>query len=151
MDENSRYGQEQPNLAREKKIKRIITVVVLAAAVAAWLLLGGVKLEVGNEALTVGGRLAGSVSVAYAEISSVELRSSMDFGSRSVGVSSLRSQCGTYQNSEFGSYRLYAYGNAGAYIVVRYAGEEVLVFNQKDPEDTRAVYEQLLDLTGLSE
>ena len=152
MDEQARLVQEQNKLAREKRIKRIITVVVLVLVVGGWLLMGGVKLELGEQLLTVSGTMSGSLSVPYDNITALDLRDSMDFGSRSLGVSSLRTQCGTYRNKEFDRYRLYAYGNAQAYIVVHYTGDpdsSVLVFNRKDAGDTRAVYEQLLTLTGL--
>ena len=87
------------------------------------------------------------IEVNYSDIDTIEYRKDLDVGVRTNGFGSTRLSMGIFQNEEFGSYILYAYTGAKAFIVLTSDGE-TLVIGMKDAEDTRALYDTILEKTG---
>lgn len=80
----------------------------------------------------------------YSKIDTIEYRDDLDVGSRSNGFGSPRLSEGIFQNSEFGSYTLYAYTDAKEYIVLT-SDKNTLVIGLKDAEKTQKLYNTLLE------
>jgi hypothetical protein len=126
------------------KAKLIVTVIVLAA-IAAISLTVKVNVAYTDNGLTVGSAFAGKTAVKYEDIDSIELAGGIDYGSRSLGIGLPWLSAGKFNNSEFGSYRLYTYKGCKQNIVIHYS-EGVLVFNQKTEEDTVKLYNEIIKL-----
>lgn len=83
-------------------------------------------------------------TVNYEDIENIEYREQVDRGTRNLGYGTpwlVIRQC---ENSEFGKYTGYMYTSCDDYVVLKVDGK-LLVVNGKDEEDTKAIYEELLD------
>ena len=102
----------------------------------------GVIVDLGDSELSIRAPMVDR-TVAYSDISSLELDSDLDIGSRISGMEDLKLACGKYRNSEFGTYTLASYKSCDTYIVLRTNDGSVLVFNQSDNDDTSALYNDI--------
>ncbi|MEA5026603.1 MAG: PH domain-containing protein [Erysipelotrichaceae bacterium] len=121
--------------------KLIVTVVVLVA-VFVLNFVGSIKSTLTDDALVVDGVFA-QTSVEYKDITAVKLVDDISYGSR-VGVSTFKLNSGTYTNTEYGTYTLYAYKNIGKHIVVYYGESAIMVFNCATAQETTDFYQLLL-------
>ena len=80
-------------------------------------------------------------------VCSMEYRNDDVPGLRVGGFGSPRLLLGYFENDEFGTYTRYTYTNAGSGIIIT-AGEKILVISGKDPAETQAIYETLVQRTG---
>jgi hypothetical protein len=81
---------------------------------------------------------------SYEQIASVEYREEASVGARVNGFGSIRLSLGVFQNEEFGTYTLYAYTGADAYLVLRSVKGEVLMIGFKDADEAKTIYQTLL-------
>lgn len=134
-----------PRNKAEKTAGRIIAVVTVFILIGVAILLFTGKIEVccGNTSFRIEASYWTDLEIAYSEIDSLAYRDDFDAGSRTNGWGSLKLSMGSFQNDEFGSYTLYAYTGADAYIVLR-IGEKTLVIGMKDADETQAVYQSIL-------
>ena len=116
--------------------------VALLTAVA--LLMGGVSARLDEDALSLQATFAGGVRIDYDDIRAAQLMDGLDRGQRLSGVRSARILAGQYLNDSFGGYLLYVYANVPSCIDLRTDAGHV-VFNAATDEQTRALYEQLLE------
>ena len=119
------------------KTKNIISIIILIVA-AAILLAGSNHIIFNEDSFTVKSGFA-TETVSYEGITEVEYRDVFDVGGRKVGSSTVKLLTGTFNNEEFGDYRLYIYKQIPAYIII-YEGEEVTVVNLATEEDTMEAY-----------
>ena len=121
---------------------------LLAAAVALLtalaLFAGGVRADVGEDALRVSAFLAAPISVRYDDIRAARLVEDFDAGQRLSGLRGARVLAGRYLNDDLGGYALYAYDGAPVCIDLS-TGEGHVVVSLSNEEKTRALYEALLD------
>jgi len=121
------------------KVIFAITVVFVLGII--FLFVGQVKTYIGNESIEVKGLLTSSTTVNYNEITSVEYVTSFDIGTREMGLGTIKLNLGTYNNKEFGKYKLYIYSKVNSFVVAKY-GDKALVFNQSTVRDTEKVYNE---------
>ena len=122
--------------------------IVVAALVVAALFAGGVSAALTDGELSVRAFLFSGKKIAYDDINSIVLTDQLVAGSRKFGVSSARLRAGSFNNSQFGDYSLYAYNSVPVWIVADTKSGYV-VFNLDSEEKTRAFYDQLLLSVGL--
>lgn len=129
----------------EKIAARISAVVVtlLLIGVAVLMVTGNITVDCGDSSFTINATYWTDLTVDYSEIDTVEYREDLDPGLRTSGFASARLSLGIFQNDDFGSYTLYAYTGAEAYIVIT-SGEKTLVIGLADAEETQSVYHTLL-------
>lgn len=140
----------QPAETKQQKRNRLLVwVLILAilAAVAAMLFSGSITYTCGEETLRIESTAASGLEVAYQDLDSIELREEFDMGQRVMGYGSFRLSMGFFQNEELGDYTLYAYNSCESVILIR-SGDKYLAINAKTPEETRALYETLLEKAG---
>lgn len=77
------------------------------------------------------------------EIDEFWLTNDLDAGILVEGEEKKNTSSGRYHNDEFGEYTLHVYTDEAPYIVVRYGGGEILVFNQGRERLTKGIYEDL--------
>lgn len=145
--------QLKQGILPEKKLEpvsksaKIITAVMLPLIlifVIVILFSGGIEYELNDSWMKINGSFGQKMTVDYAAVDGMEYRESMDFGVRTFGFGSPKLSMGTFQNDEFGAYRLYAYVGCKACIVLENNGS-MLVINAKNAEETMALYEKLLE------
>ena len=83
------------------------------------------------------------IKVPISSISAVEIRDSFKPGMRTYGVGTFGGVAGDFCNKEFASYKVAANTKVPAFIVIRYGGPKVAVFNVGDAENTRFIYSQI--------
>lgn len=135
-----KQGANWANAAGRGKSLVLLAVVVVIGGI---LLLSDVKVSLGEEDFTVGCFMAGEKQTAYSDIQYLEYRDSLDFGSRAMGLGTMKLQAGAYQNAEFGAYTLYAYTGVNGYIVIHGDDGTVLAFNQPTEAETKEIYDQI--------
>lgn len=83
------------------------------------------------------------IKVPISSITAVELRDSFKTGMRTYGLGTFHGAAGDFCNKEFASYKIAANTKVPAFIVIRYGGPKVAVFNAGDAENTRFIYGQI--------
>ncbi|MGI5976940.1 MAG: SdpI family protein [Candidatus Limivicinus sp.] len=146
----SRHREEDSPRPHRTHAGLIWTAAVLAAAlVLVTLFTGSIKFETGDSSLRVRASYYPDITVDYDDMDSIEYREEFEPGARFNGFGSPRLSMGSYRNSEFGSYTLYSCTGAEACIVIS-SGGDILVLGAETGEETRALYDTLLEKTGLN-
>lgn len=135
-----------PKTKAEKIAVRITAVIipVTAIVVAVLLFTGNIEVCCEDTSFAIHATYWTDLQVDYSKIDTIEYREDLDAGVRTNGFGSLRLAMGTFRNDEFGSYTLYSYSGAKEFIVLT-SGTETLVIGMKDAEDTRAIYDTMLE------
>lgn len=103
----------------------------------------GVNIELGETDMTVKAPMVDR-TVAYDDIDTVELDPDFSIGSRISGYGGLEINSGKFRNSEYGQYTLASYSTCDTFVKITKKSGEHIVFNQKNAEDTEALYSDLL-------
>ena len=90
------------------------------------------------------------LDIVYSDIQSLELRMKFSPGIRVWGYGAIHKGAGQFDNKEFGTYTFSGDTRIPAFIVVRYSGNRILVFNAVDEGHTRSLYDSLKSATGKS-
>lgn len=138
-----------PRLTKNGRVFRAGFIAVVVLVCGLLLFTGNIRIAFGETAFTIEASYYDDLTVEYAAIETVEYREGNMDGIRTWGVGSFRLLMGTFQNAEFGSYTRYTYYNPGACIVLT-SGGRVLVLSGKDAEQTREIYQELLQNMGES-
>ena len=132
-----------------KTVNRSRCVLVLILAGIGYLMFSGdITVSYGPESFTVKADYHEDLTVPYDAIDSIEFREGNVEGVRVMGFGSARLLLGTFENEEFGYHTRYTYTSPDACIVVK-VGEKVLVLSSQTASQTKSIYLDLLDLTGL--
>ena len=124
-----------------------VLVVAIVIAVIVLMFTGKVDVELSATKLAIDASFIEDFELPYSAIDTVQIRDDVDTGARIYGIASVRLSLGTYQNEEFGQYKRYTYVGNDTCIVVDSAGK-ILVFNEKTPVKTEALYRELLAKIG---
>lgn len=137
----------QPRPKWESKLNKaaLLATAVIVLAVAVFLFTGSVKVSFLDTAMQVDVTYYGSTSISYDDITDAELRSENVPGSRTWGLGSFRLLAGLFENEEFGSYTRMTYYRPGSAIVLKTAKGQTYVLSGKDPQQTQALYRQILE------
>ena len=90
------------------------------------------------------------LTVKFEDIEKVELLEESDAGNRIYGVGSAKILAGNFKNDEFGKYTRYTYLAEKSCVVITARENNILVINGKTAEETKALYEGLLEATNES-
>lgn len=91
------------------------------------------------------------VTIAYSEIETIELRTELDRGKRTKGLSSSEMKSGNYKNEEFGDYLCATYTSSDVYIVIKRGNEKTVVLNQTDNAATEALFRNIQEKRNIQE
>ena len=130
---------------RPSAARSIVSFIILAL-VLLLIYTTGVTRDFGEEKLSLKSSFY-SVDVPYSTITDIELRDTLEKGSRINGIGTFTVAGGHFRNSEFGSYNLFISTKVNSYIVI-HSGNVVTVFNMTNVEDTKAAYELLKSKTA---
>lgn len=129
----------------EKKPLITIGILILVGLFLGFSVIQGVKVKLNNTKLKVSGGIFYSVEVPYSDIDDVSLVKSIEFGSRNNGAAIGTYKFGYFENSSYGTYKLFANSDVKQYIVVKYDNQKTVVFNCKNMDATTQTYEKLLE------
>ena len=137
-----------------KEIKKhgAVSFVILLFIVAGIIVLmftGNIKAELSEDALNVSATYSKDVTVKYSDIDNIEYREGGVDGARVMGFSSARLLLGQFQNDEYGLYARYTYTGKKPCIVIT-VDEKILVVGCNGGEETRALYDGLLEKCNIS-
>lgn len=137
----------QPRPKWESKLNKaaLLAAAVIVLAVAVLLFTGSVKVSFLDTAMQVDVTYYGSTTISYDDITDAELRSENVPGSRTWGLGSFRLLAGLFENEEFGSYTRMTYYRPGSAIVLKTAKGQTYVLSGKNPQQTQALYRQILE------
>lgn len=142
---NNEYnGADKRKGAKIAKVAGIVVITIIFAG-AAWLLFSGdIAVEYGDSAFEIEADYWRNLKVDYDLVDSVEYREEDDRGFRVSGFGSARLLMGTFENDEFGRYTRYSYTGCKTCVVL-IARDETLVVSGKDDEETKQIYNMLLE------
>ena len=137
----------QPRPAWEGKVNKAVLCfpAAILLLVAVLLFTGSVKYQFLDTAMQVDVTYYGSTTIPYSEIADAELRGENVPGARTWGLGSFRLLAGLFENEEFGSYTRMTYYRPGSAIVLKTAKGQTYVLSGKDPQQTQALYRQILE------
>lgn len=130
----------------DKAAMRITAVAVPAILIGVVVLMfvGEMSVTFEAEKLVVEASFSETLNIPYENIDSVEFREEFSIGSRYMGFGSPTLSTGVFQNAEFGRYTLYAYTSGEGCVILR-QGDNVLVLIAKTLEETKVIYDTLLE------
>lgn len=108
---------------------------------------GSITAEAAEDALELKGSFGYSLTLPYDAVDSLELREEPVSGTRVSGVGSGKLLLGTFQNEEFGLYTRYTYTDSDCCVLIFSEGKALVVALETE-EETRALYEALLERLG---
>ena len=145
--------QEQENKQAHglpmKRIRQIMWAVLLVVAGIVYFATrggGSLGIVLNDTNLSIASPDGGAVSIAYEDITSVELTAA-ELGEMQSGTDDGRIRVGYWRSDRWGQYTLRAYDAATQVIVVKTA-DQTLVFSEANDQVTAAVYQRLEDKVG---
>ena len=115
--------------------------------VSADLLAGDYEIAIEDSQLAIDAKFWSDENIQYKDITDIEYRDSLVPGTRTSGYGSFTIVMGQCENEEFGSHIRYTYSSSDACIILTVDGEKVVI-NEKSVDDTKALYEKLLEKIG---
>lgn len=94
--------------------------------------------------LVVTGRSGYSLAVVYDEITAIEYREEMDYGTSIDGVQDSKEKSGLWENSDLGQYLLCVNAKVTPCLVIQ-TREQTMVINYESKKSTQALYDALLE------
>lgn len=105
---------------------------------------GNITYDFGEESLLVDSSFYSGYTLRYDTIDDVQYRDSNMPGLRVGGYGSMRLLMGWFENEEFGTYVRYTYYDPDSCVVIT-AGNNTIVLSGKNPQETKALYETILN------
>lgn len=132
--------------------KTIVKVSIITGAVVAIIALvfaftGDYEISIEDSQLAIDAKFWSDENIQYKDITDIEYRDSLVPGTRTSGYGSFTIVMGQCENEEFGSHIRYTYSSSDACIILTVDGEKVVI-NEKSVDDTKALYEKLLEKIG---
>lgn len=134
--------EEFKPLSRKTVAAILLSTIALLSVTVLLTFSGSVNVSVGETHLSVESFMVDE-TIAYSEISSVEIIDDFQAGHRVMGFGGFSIQSGEFSNDMFGDYTLARYTDVGKVVAVHHSGG-VLVFNQNSDAATSAAYDQLI-------
>lgn len=140
----------RPQPAWEGKVNKPVAAIGAATLVfvAVMLFTGSVKYQFLDTAMQVDVTYYGSTTIPYSEIADAELRGENVPGARTWGLGSFRLLAGLFENEELGSFTRMTYYNPHSAIVLKMESGKTYVLSGRDPAETAALYQQILEHIG---
>lgn len=147
LAEGTLQKEEMTPQRRKRMLISLIFTGVTLIFLVILLFTGSITAEAAEDALELKGGFGYSLALPYDAIDSLELREESVSGTRVNGVGSAKLLLGTFENEEFGLYTRYTCTGSDCCVVIFSEGK-VLVVALETEEETRALYEALLERLG---
>ncbi|WP_304758288.1 SdpI family protein [Faecalibaculum rodentium] len=144
-------GPQEKKAEKTAAVVTVVLLVMVALGIGALLALSEYQVVFRQDRLVLDANTAPDTSIKYAQIQSIQLVDPDDpqaaAGSKVIGYNGFGLEMGTFDNSLFGQYSRYV--REGGPVIVVKTGSETVVFDGKDPQETRRLYKELLHRAGL--
>lgn len=147
LAEGTLQKEEMTPQRRKRMLISLIFTGVTLIFLVILLFTGSITAEAAEDALELKGGFGYSLTLPYDAIDSLELREESVSGTRVNGVGSAKLLLGTFENEEFGVHTRYTCTGSDCCVVIFSEGK-VLVVALETEEETRALYEALLERLG---
>ena len=148
-DERRRNAVNYSKFAKLVVMFSILFAIVLVVFVLFVLNLGHVNVVLDDTGITIDAFMADQ-HIVYSDIASIEYTTDFDVGSKTSGYSSLDIESGTFNNGEFGRYKLAIHSNVSAYIIIELNDGSHSVFNMDGVDATQLMCNNIKHRVGLS-
>ena len=130
----------------DKNAAKISAIVVPVILLLTLLLMftGNIEMNVYDNTLEIKASYFDDISLDVEKINSIEYSEKGVSGARTYGFSSPRLLMGAFRNDEFGTYTRYTYTKNREVIIIEIQ-DEILVINLSTPEETKELYNTLLE------
>lgn len=134
-------------LGKKEKVLAVVFTVLLVVFLAVVMFRGEIRYVYYEDYFLADTNMYSDNVLFYDVIESVEYREGNVPGLRVGGFGSFRLLMGYFENEEFGTYIRYTYYKPKSCVVVK-TDDQVLVFSGETAEETRELYQTLLEKTG---
>jgi uncharacterized membrane protein len=140
------YEPGNPKISMSTKMGRVSGVFVLAVTLLVVFLLcsGSLEYTIEESFLHIEASYQPDLTVDLRQVDTIEFEEKAMDGSRVWGFASAKLAMGTFENDSLGTYARYTYTRCKAYILLTVDGQ-YLVLNAGTPEETQALYQQILN------
>lgn len=104
---------------------------------------GGMEYQFDETSFTINAKSWKDLTVSYTDIESIELQDDVDPGRRTMGFGSAKFKFGSFSNSAFGNYTLYASTSCTKLVVLHMKDGFILALNDETDEATAALFAEL--------
>ena len=135
-----------PSEKTTTKISVTVGVIILVLAML-FLFTGEIEVVFEETSFTIDANYWENATVHYADVDDIEYRETDDpnaSASRTFGYGSFQLLMGEFENEEFGSYTRYSYIGCASCVVLP-VNDRILVINGPDDEQTKAIYNELIN------
>lgn len=134
------------DLKKEKRSKALILgfIAVTFLLVGITMFTGSLTITLDNSGIYLHTSGWEDKEILYSDIQSIEYTDQLTPGRRVFGLGNYVLRAGDFKNDRFGKYVLYSYNRCKEYIIVE-TPEGTVVFNGKDSEKTKEVYQEILN------
>ena len=135
-----------PSEKTTTKISVTVGVIILVLAML-FLFTGEIEVVFEETSFTIDANYWENATVHYADVDDIEYREKDDpnaSASRTFGYGSFQLLMGEFENEEFGSYTRYSYIGCDSCVVLT-VNDRILVINGPDDEQTKAIYNELIN------
>jgi len=135
-------------LMKRNKIANIIIIAAIFIGVTLYFIISGgdtMILDFEESTLTIHGVSDFTETVQYSEIESAELMDIPELGVMAEGYTKGQYSCGTWENEQYGSYRLFITDKATNCIKLKLTDGRIIVFNYIQSYHTQEVHEMMLE------
>lgn len=148
---NKDSENNEPNNDNIKSPKLLITIVIGAVLlvginIGILMMSGNISVTTDKTKINIAGYSWKDLSINFKDITSVELKSDINIGSKSSGFNNSKLNEGKYKNQAFGEYTLYSYTSCHDFIILT-TNSDKIVLNLKDEKSTKELYELILQNT----
>jgi hypothetical protein len=147
---NGEAGEADYTLPGGKKavFSTVIGIVILCTVLAVIIFTGSIEATLDDDSMDITATYWSDVSIKYENIESIEYRENGIQGYKVNGYASFKMQVGWFENEEIGRHTRYTYGTNEPCILLTVSGKP-LVVSLESAEQTKALYDQLLEKTGV--
>ena len=139
------YAKTPQTRAKKTAVKgTAVLLPIILLVVAILMFTGNVEVKCEEETFAINATYWTDLEIAYSEIDTVTYRTDWDAGVRTNGFGSPKLAMGIFQNDECGSYTLYSYTGAKAYVLLT-SGERTLAIGMSDVNETQEIYRVLTE------
>lgn len=144
-----KYTAAVPVIKDRKKEKRsarvsLVILVVTVIFVIIAMFAGSVNVSLDNDKISLHVSGWSDKEVLYSDIQSIDYSEQFTSGRRTNGLGNYAVKAGHFKNNTYGAYLLYSNNKCKEYIILD-TTEGIVVFNAKDAEKTRTMYQEILE------
>lgn len=135
-------------ITKRKSLKRniIISIICIIAIIVSGIIMfaGSIDIKYDENYFSIESIFWKNLTINYSEIDRIEYSDNVSIGKRTYGFENTHLLMGNFKNEEFGKYIRYSNKGCETYVVL-YLKDKTLVINGGDSENTKKIYNELIE------